>query len=178
VNCVADLYCSFFDNVVRIASPSYTPTDDDILHARVKTTGIIEVKFIVDELTFRVVDVGGQRSERKKWIHCFENVDTIMFLIAISEYNQHLFEDTAVNRMDEALTLFDSICNSKWFSRTSIILFLNKTDLFREKLATSPLENYFPDYKGTKLHQAKMIGAISGNGSNEGSRWRGLHGRM
>jgi len=114
----------------------------------VRTTGITEVKFIVDDMIFRVLDVGGQRSERKKWIHCFENVDTIMFLIAISEYDQRLFEDTAVNRMDEALTLFDSICNSKWFSRTSIILFLNKTDLFREKLATSPIEKYYPDCKG------------------------------
>jgi guanine nucleotide-binding protein G(i) subunit alpha len=93
-------------------------------------------------------DVGGQRSERKKWIHCFENVTTILFLVAISEYDQLLFEDESVNRMQEALTLFDSICNSRWFTKTSIILFLNKIDRFKEKLPVSPMEHYFPDYEG------------------------------
>ena len=93
-------------------------------------------------------DVGGQRSERKKWIHCFENVTTILFLVAISEYDQLLFEDETVNRMQEALTLFDSICNSRWFIKTSIILFLNKIDRFKEKLPVSPMNNYFPDYEG------------------------------
>lgn len=93
-------------------------------------------------------DVGGQRSERKKWIHCFENVTTILFLVAISEYDQLLFEDETVNRMQEALTLFDSICNSRWFVKTSIILFLNKIDRFKEKLPASPMKNYFPDYEG------------------------------
>lgn len=98
------------------------------------------------QLTYRMLDVGGQRSERKKWIHCFEDVTAIIFLVAISEYDQVLIEDETVNRMQEALTLFDSICNSRWFEKTSTILFLNKTDLFKEKLHTSPLENYFPDY--------------------------------
>lgn len=41
-------------------------------------------------------DVGGQRSERKKWIHCFENVTAIVFLVAISEYDQVLVEDETV----------------------------------------------------------------------------------
>lgn len=40
----------------------------------------------------RMVDVGGQRSERRKWIHCFENVTSIMFLVALSEYDQVLVE--------------------------------------------------------------------------------------
>lgn len=40
----------------------------------------------------RMVDVGGQRSERRKWIHCFENVTSIIFLAAVSEYDQVLYE--------------------------------------------------------------------------------------
>ena len=105
-----------------------------------KTTGITETTFIIGDLTYRMFDVGGQRSERKKWIHCFENVTTILFLVAISEYDQLLFEDETVNRMQEALTLFDSICNSRWFTKTSIILFLNKIDRFKEKLPVSPMK--------------------------------------
>lgn len=50
--------------------------------------------------------------------------------------------------MQEALTLFDSICNSRWFEKTSTILFLNKIDLFKQKLPHTPLSDYFPDYKG------------------------------
>ncbi|KAK9241154.1 guanine nucleotide binding protein, alpha subunit [Lipomyces kononenkoae] len=136
----------YFDAIERIADPYYVPNDQDVLRSRVKTTGITETTFLIGDLTYRMFDVGGQRSERKKWIHCFENVTTILFLVAISEYDQMLFEDESVNRMHEALTLFESICNSRWFIKTSIILFLNKIDIFREKIKTSPLRIYFPDY--------------------------------
>ena len=44
---------------------------------------------------FRMIDVGGQRSERRKWIHCFENVTSVMFLVAISEYDQTLRDEEA-----------------------------------------------------------------------------------
>ncbi|KAG0272334.1 guanine nucleotide-binding protein subunit alpha, partial [Linnemannia gamsii] len=93
-------------------------------------------------------DMGGLRSERRKWIHCFQDVTAVVFLVAISEYDQLLPEDETVNRIHEALALFDSICNSRWFVKTSIILFLNKIDRFREKLTISPLKKYFPDFNG------------------------------
>ena len=93
-------------------------------------------------------DVGGQRSERKKWIHCFEGVTAIIFCVALSGYDLVLAEDEEMNRMIESMKLFDSICNSKWFVETSIILFLNKKDLFEEKIQRSPLTICFPEYTG------------------------------
>jgi len=144
----------YFDSIDRISDPRYTPSDQDVLRSRVKTTGITETTFIIGDLTYRMFDVGGQRSERKKWIHCFENVTAIIFLVAISEYDQVLIEDETVNRMQEALTLFDSICNSRWFVKTSIILFLNKIDRFAEKLPISPLADYFSDYRGGNNYDA------------------------
>ncbi|KAF8945229.1 guanine nucleotide-binding protein subunit alpha [Haplosporangium gracile] len=138
----------YFDSIDRIAEPTYSPTDQDVLRSRVKTTGITETTFNIGELTYRMFDVCGQRSERRKWINCFENVTAVVFLVAISEYDQLLLEDETVNRMHEALTLFDSICNSRWFVKTSIILFLNKIDRFKEKLPLSPLNKYFPDFDG------------------------------
>lgn len=84
----------------------------------------------------------------------FENVTALVFLIAISEYDQMLYEDETVNRMQEAMTLFESVANSRWFIKTSIILFLNKIDLFRAKLPHSPLANTFPDYKGGSNYDA------------------------
>jgi len=138
----------YFDSIDRLASPDYLPTEQDVLRSRVKTTGISETSFQIRDVTFRVFDVGGQRSERRKWIHCFEGVTAIMFCVALSEYDLVLREDETQNRMQEALQLFDSICNSRWFTDTSIILFLNKTDLFREKIARVPLGNCFPEYNG------------------------------
>ncbi|KAK9764345.1 guanine nucleotide-binding protein subunit alpha [Basidiobolus ranarum] len=138
----------YFDSIERIGQPDYIPNDQDILRSRVKTTGITETTFVIGSVIYRLLDVGGQRSERKKWIHCFEDVTAIIFMVAISEYDQSLIEDETVNRMQEALTLFDSICNSRWFVKTSIILFLNKTDLLKEKLAISPMDDFFPDYEG------------------------------
>jgi len=122
----------------------------------------------------RLFDVGGQRSERKKWIHCFEDVTAIIFCVAMSEYDQVLHEDETTvsnkkirllfivynnhqlsvlllqNRMQESLKLFDSICNNKWFGETSIILFLNKKDLFEEKILRSSLNICFPEYSGAQ----------------------------
>jgi len=102
-------------------------------------------------------DVGGQRSERKKWIHCFEAVTCIIFCVALSEYDQVLLEVSTINRMEESLTLFGSIVNSAWFTRTSIVLFLNKIDIFRKKLLTVPLEKYYPDYEGMRSARWKLI---------------------
>ena len=87
---------SYFNAIDRMADPNYLPTDQDILRSRVKTTGITETMFRVGELTYRLFDVGGQRSERKKWIHCFENVTALVFLVSLSEYDQMLYEDESV----------------------------------------------------------------------------------
>lgn len=140
----------YFDSIDRIGLLNYVPNDQDVLRSRVKTTGITETVFVIGELRYRMFDVGGQRSERKKWIHCFENVTAIVFLVALSEYDQMLYEDESVNRMQEALNLFDSICNSRWFTKTSIILFLNKIDLFKEKVKSSPIQKFFPAFQPPK----------------------------
>lgn len=140
----------FLDDLDRLGAKEYQPTEQDILRTRVKTTGIVEVHFSFKNLNFKLFDVGGQRSERKKWIHCFEDVTAIIFCVAMSEYDQVLHEDETTNRMQESLKLFDSICNNKWFGDTSIILFLNKKDLFEEKILRSPLTICFPEYAGAQ----------------------------
>jgi guanine nucleotide-binding protein subunit alpha len=64
-----------------------------MLHSRLRTTGITETLFELGQLNFRMMDVGGQRSERKKWIHCFEGVQCLLFMVALSGYDQSLLED-------------------------------------------------------------------------------------
>jgi guanine nucleotide-binding protein G(i) subunit alpha len=148
INYVLDSAPYFFDNLERISKPDYTPSIQDVLKARIKTTGISETRFKMGSTPVCLVDVGGQISERKKWIHCFENVTSIIFCVALSEYDQVLLEDPSQSRMLDSFLLFNSIINSQWFHNTSIILFLNKIDIFKKKLVTSPLNRYFEDYKG------------------------------
>ncbi|TMS19263.1 Guanine nucleotide-binding protein G(i) subunit alpha-2 [Larimichthys crocea] len=138
----------YLNDLERIAKADYIPSQQDVLRTRVKTTGIVETHFTFKELHFKMFDVGGQRSERKKWIHCFEGVTAIIFCVALSAYDLVLAEDEEMNRMHESMKLFDSICNNKWFTETSIILFLNKKDLFEEKITRSPLTICFPEYTG------------------------------
>ncbi|XP_034565126.1 guanine nucleotide-binding protein subunit alpha-14-like [Notolabrus celidotus] len=145
----------YLSDLNRITSPFFIPTKEDVLRVRVPTTGIIEYPFEIDrknnkDYIFRMVDVGGQRSERRKWIHCFENVNTIVYLAALSEYDQVLIESENDNRMRESIALFKTILSYEWFKEASIILFLNKKDLLEEKISKSHLANYFPAFNGDK----------------------------
>ncbi|XP_011819467.1 PREDICTED: guanine nucleotide-binding protein subunit alpha-11 isoform X2 [Colobus angolensis palliatus] len=138
----------YLTDVDRIATSGYLPTQQDVLRVRVPTTGIIEYPFDLENIIFRMVDVGGQRSERRKWIHCFENVTSIMFLVALSEYDQVLVESDNENRMEESKALFRTIITYPWFQNSSVILFLNKKDLLEDKILHSHLVDYFPEFDG------------------------------
>ena len=90
---LANVFPSFCSDLDRLWDRNYVPSDQDLLRSRLRTTGITETVFDLGQLTYRMFDVGGQRSERKKWIHCFENVNCLLFLVAISGYDQCLVED-------------------------------------------------------------------------------------
>jgi len=147
---VPDSSSYFFDRVHRIASDSFKPSDEDILLVRKRTTGIIEEQLQIKSTKFHIFDVGGQRNERKKWIHCFERVTAVIFVASLSSYNEVLLEDETVTVMNEEINLFESICNSRWFTDTAFILFLNKRDLFEQKFKVNqiPLRQCFPDFHG------------------------------
>jgi len=145
---LADSAEYYFREIDRLSAPGFLPTDQDILRTRVRTSGIVEMAFEVDSVQFKMFDVGGQRNERRKWIHCFDNVQAVLFVAAMSEYDQVLYEDESQNRMLEALSLFAEICNSRYFENTSMILFLNKRDLFEQKIKVVDLKVCFPEYEG------------------------------
>ncbi|XP_026559614.1 guanine nucleotide-binding protein subunit alpha-14-like isoform X1 [Pseudonaja textilis] len=140
----------FLSDLERIAMPSFVPNEQDVLRVRIPTTGIIEYPFVLQKVSFRMVDVGGQRSERRKWIHCFDNVTSIIFLVALSEYDQVLAESHNENRLEESKALFKTVITYPWFQDSSIILFLNKKDILEEKIMYSHLINYFPQFRGPK----------------------------
>ncbi|KAI9353571.1 G protein alpha subunit [Obelidium mucronatum] len=139
--------CAYIlNNMARITSPDFIPSEADILNTRVMTLGVSETKLNVEGVPYKIFDFGGQRAERKKWAGYFEDVTTVLFLVAISSYDQSLYEDSTTNRMVESLNVFSSVCNHQVFKKTGFILFLNKIDLFKEKLKTSSIMTYFPDF--------------------------------
>jgi guanine nucleotide-binding protein G(i) subunit alpha len=120
------------------------PTESDVLRNQDRSAGIQEYHLRMGQLNIHMVDCGGQWSYRKKQMHQFEGVTSIIFVVDLSCYDQEFPE----NRMMETLELFDSVVNSRWFMHSSIILLLNNCIRFKNKLATCPLDNYFPDYSG------------------------------
>lgn len=148
-----------FDHAARIGAPNYTPTESDILHARLRTSGIVERTLQIHGTPFTFIDVGGQRNERRKWIHCFSSVTCVMFVSAISEFDQTLFEDSHENRLIESLRVFESVANNAFFHRTPLIVFLNKYDLFELKLKHASIRSVFPHYLGADddPHEAAMF---------------------
>ncbi|VDN90125.1 unnamed protein product [Brugia pahangi] len=145
----------FLNSLGRITSPDYSPTTQDILQCRFKTMGIHEINFIYKKVDFKMIDVGGQRSERRKWIHCFDDVNMVLFVVAMSEFDQADPEDESqasngrlFNRMIQSYRIFKTIAQSDHFKNSSIVLFLNKYDIFQEKIRCSSLKKCWPEYGG------------------------------
>jgi len=143
----------FMKDIDRIAKEGYVPNKDDVMHVRIKTTGIVEENLTMESRPFLIVDVGGQRSERRKWMNCFSGVTGLIFVASLTAYNQVLYEDESVNRLTESLMLFKNIFAEDTFDEACIVLFLNKADLFQEMIKTKPLKECFDDYKGNETEQ-------------------------
>ncbi|XP_028314957.1 guanine nucleotide-binding protein subunit alpha-12a [Gouania willdenowi] len=162
----------FLDNLDRIGQLNYNPSKQDILFARKATKGIVEHDFVIKKIPFKMVDVGGQRSQRQKWFQCFDGITSILFMVSSSEYDQVLMEDRRTNRLVESMNIFETIVNNKLFLNVSIILFLNKTDLLVEKIRTVDIRKNFPEFRGDPCRledvQAFLVQSFSRKRRNRG----------
>ncbi|KAL1916764.1 uncharacterized protein VTP21DRAFT_5468 [Calcarisporiella thermophila] len=140
----------FLDNVERMASYDYAPIDDDIVQARVRSWGISEHCFTIDNRIYKIYDVAGHQSQRKYWAPYFDNCHVIIFVAAVSAFDQTLAENTEVNRLKDSVDLFESICNHPLLVSTPSILFLNKTDVLKRKLESGVrVAKFFSNYRGS-----------------------------
>ncbi|RPD54524.1 G-alpha-domain-containing protein [Lentinus tigrinus ALCF2SS1-7] len=143
----------YLDEIDRITAKMYFPTDDDVLKARLKTTGVVEHKFTLSKNSeFRgvewvIYDVGGARNQRQAWAPYFDDVNAIIFLAPISAFDQQLAEDPRVNRLEDSFQLWKSVIESRLLAHVNIVLFLNKCDLLKKKLESGVrLRHYMPSY--------------------------------
>lgn len=137
------------NSIERIFDKDYLPSLEDATWAHAQTTGTWESKFLINGTTYRIFDVGGARSERKKWVHVFESVNMLVFTLDVSCYHQVLEEDHETNRMSEQFVLWDSIANSRWFSSARIaVLFTKEDKLTPDRLRKHPFGEMDRDYHG------------------------------
>jgi len=140
----------WMNEIDRVSATDYIPTFDDILRYRVRTSGSIAERMLINGIQTLITDTGGERSERKKWIHLFDNTTAIIYVTAVSEFDLSIFEDGETNRMVESLCVFKEVCNRPIFNEIPIFVFLNKCDLFEKKIKTKNIGDIpeFADYSG------------------------------
>jgi GTPase SAR1 family protein len=139
----------YFDHIQEIVKDDYMQSETDRLMTRVLTTGILVSDLGVKKgYNLQVVDVGGQRSERRKWMHCFDNVSGILFFSNLNGYFQVCYEDGKTNRLKESMQLFETVAKNPLFTNIPIFLVLNKMDLFGENLKRYPLKETFEEFEG------------------------------
>jgi len=140
----------FLSRVEEVSKAEYRPTFADYVRVRDQTSGIVVKHFVAETemgvYRFDVTDVGGQRSERRKWMNLFDNISVVVYLMALSAYDQCLYEDNTRNCWDETLQLFAQTSHQKVFALTDWVCFLNKNDIFEAKIARVPFSVYRPDF--------------------------------
>ncbi|KAF8610264.1 P-loop containing nucleoside triphosphate hydrolase protein [Ceratobasidium sp. AG-I] len=141
----------FLNDLERITSRGYMPTDDDILRSRVKTIAPTETMLpnLEPGLEWRMYDVGGARRQRAKWAPFFDDMDLIIVLVPVSAFDQFLAEDKTVNRIRDSFELWLELCDTTALHHIPVLLFLNKCDILDKKLeAGIKLADYLSGYTG------------------------------
>ena len=142
----------------RIRSIEFMPTDQDCLRLRRSTQGDAKLTFDIDlkemDASLRVtcVDVGGQAHEQVMWPKHAADLNAIVYIAAVSEYNN--IRDGGISLLQEQFELLSNVCNSSDFKNATIITLLNKSDLLEAKVAKSDQDafkfsKYFSDYDGS-----------------------------
>ena len=101
----------------------------------------------------RILDTGGNRSERKKWKITFQDTNCILFFINLSSFSQKNLEDEITSKSDEEFNTYSDMINEEWVSKKPIFLFLNMSDLFKKQIQNGfdvkKFEsNFFKDFDG------------------------------
>jgi hypothetical protein len=137
----------FLGDVDRIADRKYEPSDDDVIRARLRTTGVQEFHFHLPDSRWIIYDVSGSRTSRASWVPFFDDVNAIIFVAPISCFDEQLAEDRMVNRLEDSFNLWKEICSNKLLAKVQFILFLNKCDLLAAKLKRIQVRDSIPDFK-------------------------------
>ncbi|CAI5439325.1 unnamed protein product [Caenorhabditis angaria] len=155
----------YLSNLNRLSQPGYIPNYEDIVHSRRPTKNIHTMIFTYTHLKLKLIDVGGQKSERRKWLPLFEDSRVILFVIDLTGYAkkseesrleilrsaifQKWWEDPGnVSDLKVALKIFEDVSNNAILKNAVFLMFFNKFDLFEELLRDFEIERCFSKFKG------------------------------
>ena len=146
----------FIHNSDRLLADNYEPTNDDILRARQRTAGFRVTKFTRDKYNWELYDVGGQINERRKWPDIIREHPCIatLFCASLGDMDAQVLEGKMRPLFDITVELFDSMVAQEAEERKTIVLFLNKTDIFKDKLKSGEIKmKNFPKFKGENTYE-------------------------
>ena len=153
----------FFDHLDCICEANYVPTMEDVQHVQF-VPGNPPIEFTVNLQAImahkiRVFTAPNLLVRSRLLKSQFLNqVDTVIYIINISEYNEYMYED---NKLQESIQAVELLANSRWFNTIAIIIVFTSTDLFRTKLKSSPLHVHFPAYQGPEGDSEAALQFIS-----------------
>lgn len=138
----------FAQEVHRIASEDYIPTEADIIRLNQSIGGIRELRFNWNELDVHLFNINKYIPDqfRKRWFHQFDSATSLVYTVDVSLYDHPFYGQTTKSQLLEDLASFESWVTSPNFANSAVILLLNNFTRFRDKLRYSPLETLFPDY--------------------------------
>ena len=159
----------------------WLPCEEDVIRTRVRSLGVSQYAWEDSAgQRYRMTDVAGQRSERKKWMGFFNDADCVLFVAAVSEYDQVLSEEPTVNRLHESLQAFQQLTTVPFFDPIPLVLLLNKADLYRDKMQRTSLKVCFPKLRfkdegreveeGLVFIQTEFLRRVRGGGEGERER--------
>lgn len=150
----------FWNDLDRLYAPDYIPTDADLLRVRVRTQAADAAVFTYRSTPFRVVDLGGQRSERRDWKEALSSAYHVLFVSSLCEWDQKLREDFSQSRMVETQNLFTVLMRDPDTAGKGTTVLLNKLDLLRDKLRDEEKQaafvRHFRDFRGTPTPQTAV----------------------
>jgi GTPase SAR1 family protein len=111
----------------------------------IKTTGLYTSQFEHNGVQFRVIDTGGQRCERNKWFNLFKIATAVVFVAALSQYDELCYEDEITNKVIESLKVLENLGQMSELSDIPFYLYLNKQDIFLNQLTKENISNAFPE---------------------------------
>jgi guanine nucleotide-binding protein G(z) subunit alpha len=146
----------YTNKIESVLAVDYTPTLDDILRTRQRTTGFSDLSFIKDKVMWEIFDVGGQLAERRKWelIANSNKINAVVFCMSLADF-QDTNQETGKTCLIDTLELFRRVVKESWVNGKALIIFLNKTDLFKERLEKGviKLTTADPSYTGENTYE-------------------------
>ncbi|KAF7428969.1 hypothetical protein PC9H_008206 [Pleurotus ostreatus] len=160
----------FLDDLERIATNDYEPTDDDVVRARLRTLGVQEHRILFEQgaiptfsighefgKEWMIYDVGGSRTMRHAWLPYFDNVNAVIFLAPVSCFDERLDEDPSINRLEDSFILWKAVVSTPLLQKATMIVFLNKCDLLKKKIKRGVQVNkHMPSY-GERPNEASSV---------------------